>query len=227
MKLKSSLVLLSSGLDSTCNMYLANKKSNLKLSITFDYGQKSAKREIYFSKLLSQSLNIPHKIITLDWLNQGSFGALINDTSKIPIKSQVNLDSLKHSVNSAQAVWVPNRNGVFLNIAASIAEANHIDYVIPGFNIEEAQTFPDNSIDFLDASNNAFKYSTKGKVKVMSYTINMNKKMIVSELQKLEVNFNNIWPCYFGGENICRECESCKRFLRAQEIKVKGIVDEK
>ena len=41
----------------------------------------------------------------------------------------------------------PNRNGGFLNVAASFAEKLGAGSVVVGFNREEAETFPDNTRD--------------------------------------------------------------------------------
>ena len=51
-------------------------------------------------------------------------------------------------------------NGIFLNIAAGFAEALSAQAVLPGFNKEEAATFPDNSVDFLESLNHSFSFST-------------------------------------------------------------------
>ena len=61
---------------------------------------------------------------------------------------------------------MPNRNGLFLNIAGSFADSENYDYILIGANKEEAQTFPDNTIDFINAINKEFEYSTQKKPKV-------------------------------------------------------------
>ena len=58
------------------------------------------------------------------------------------------LDEMSKIGESAKNVWVPNRNGAFINIAASFCDAYEADYIVIGFNAEEAVTFPDNSTDF-------------------------------------------------------------------------------
>ena len=116
---------------------------------------------------------------------------------------------------TARAVWIPNRNGVFLNIAACFAEALEADLIIAGFNAEEAATFPDNSPPFVRAINRAFAFSTLRRPRVKSYTEKMTKREIVVLGRKLGVPLDLVWSCYRGGAKPCGRCESCARLRRA------------
>lgn len=210
---ESAVVLLSAGLDSTINLYKSHEELNVKLALTIDYGQKALSKELEKSKQICDELNIRHKCVKLPWLTELVTSALVSD-QEIPTDS-VDINSAEASKKSAKAVWVSNRNGLFINIAASFAEELGAKYIIVGFNLEEAQTFPDNSTGFIRAANKALSFSTSNQVEVKSFTSDLYKKEIVSLGKTLDVNFNNIWPCYFSQNNICKECESCKRYLAA------------
>jgi 7-cyano-7-deazaguanine synthase len=210
-----ALVLLSSGLDSTINLYQAKAKLGSVAAVTFDYGQRAAKKEIEKAKALTKKLKVPHLVIDIKWLGKLGGSSLTDKKKTVPQAAKVKIDDLKTSQETAKSVWVPNRNGVFLNIAASIAEANSIPVIIPGFNIEEAQTFPDNSKEFISALNESFVFSTNRKVKVECYTTDLNKTEIVKLGQSLGVDFKLVWPCYFSYAKPCGQCESCLRFIRA------------
>lgn len=211
---KSSVVLLSAGLDSTVNLYAAMHETDVKMTLTFDYGQKAATKEIERSQAIAKLLDIPHTVIQLPWLKNLGTSALTRDTLAIPAGLSA-LDNPNVSVQTAKAVWVPNRNGVFLNIAASFAESLHAQLVVPGFNREEAATFPDNSLDFIRSARKAFSYSTANHVDVQCYTIAMGKPEIVELGKKMKVPFESIWPCYQARDRWCGECESCERSKRA------------
>lgn len=213
--MSKSVVLLSSGLDSTVNFHeaLSRGKDNVLLCLTFDYGQRAAKKEIQNARAQCQAHGIPHKSIDLKWFSDFTNTSLISHKMNVP--THVQIDNLSASQESAKAVWVPNRNGIFLNIAAGFAEGLNANEVIVGFNKEEGETFPDNTQEYLDTLNNAFEYSTQKKVKVKCYTTHMQKSDIVKRAKELKVNFDLIWPCYMGSEKICGECESCSRYLRA------------
>ncbi len=210
-----SIVLLSAGLDSTVNLYMAQNDTEVVQTVTFNYGQKAANKEIEKAKDLSDHLKINHLVIDLPWLKNLGNSALTSDQLKIPTGKQVVIDHLETSKRTAQSVWVPNRNGVFLNIAAAVAEGLKAQVVVPGFNLEEATTFPDNSYEFIRATRKTFAFSTQNHVDVQCYTVSLTKNEIVDKAKTLLVPFDKIWPCYFGFDRWCGECESCQRAKRA------------
>lgn len=221
-----AILLLSGGLDSIANLYAAQADSQFEIAmaITFHYGQKAAKREIQVARYHCRRLNIPHKVVKTSLFSQHSHSALTSDQVAIPSGDQdIDILSFETSQKSATAVWVPNRNGLFLNIAAFFAEAMDVEWVMIGFNQEEAQTFPDNSLDFLKACNAFFAFSTRNQVKVKSYTVLLTKPQIIEKYARLFAP-HTIWPCYQSFQSWCGECESCKRFKAA--IETHGLVWE-
>lgn len=212
---KASVVLLSAGLDSTVNFYAALNETDVALALTFNYGQKAAAKEIACAKRLADEKKVKHQVVDLPWLKELGHSSLTDDKVAVPVGRAVSIDNEKASVATAKAVWVPNRNGVFLNIAASFAESVSAHAIVPGFNREEAATFPDNSLDYIRSVRKSFGYSTANKVDIQCYTIAMSKTEIVDLGVKLAVPFEKIWPCYLAKDRWCGECESCKRSKRA------------
>jgi 7-cyano-7-deazaguanine synthase len=213
-----AIVLLSGGLDSTVNFYATLKEANVKMALTFDYGQKAAKKEIEAAAEMAKDAGVTHTVISLDWFKGLGTSALNTNAVSVPKIRSTSLDDKDLTTRSAKAVWVPNRNGLFLNIAACYAESLQAEMVVPGFNREEATTFPDNSLDFIRATRKAFGYSTANQVDVQCYTITMSKIEIVELGKKLNVPFSKVWPCYFDREKWCGECESCQRAKRAFKV---------
>lgn len=213
---KKVVLLLSAGLDSTVNAFEALKHHHeIVLALTFNYGQRAAQKEIECSKKLAEYLKIPHKVVELPWFKDFNKSSLLVESQSVPTGSAVSIDDLRTSTETAKSVWVPNRNGIFLNIAAAYAEALGAHAVIPGFNAEEAATFPDNSKEFMEQATKGLKYSTSNHVTVGCYTIHMKKPDIVRLGQGLKVPWEFAWPCYFSGDKWCGECESCQRSKRA------------
>jgi len=210
-----SILLLSAGLDSLTNLAIASKKSQIVLALTFDYGQRSARQEIKMAKKICRHYGIAHEAISVPWLKKLTQTALVNRGRKIPKPSLKNLNEYAVSLQNAKAVWVPNRNGVFINIAAAYAESLGAGEIIVGFNKEEAATFPDNSEKYLKQAISALSSSTLSKVRVHSYTLRFNKKQIVKKALEAGAPLQYVWSCYEGKSKMCGECESCKRLQRA------------
>jgi 7-cyano-7-deazaguanine synthase len=215
-----SLILLSGGLDSSANLAFADHFDKPVLALTIDYGQRAAKPEIVAAKKLAEYYQVPHQVLDLKWLGALGGSALTSEEMKMPDIASDKLDDLKASTASAKQVWVPNRNGLFINAAAAIAESMKVKQVVVGFNKEEAATFPDNSSQYLGVATLALRYSTGNGVKVGCYTDMMMKSEIVQALRNLPKRFpfEMVWSCYEGGEKMCGVCESCKRFNRATGV---------
>lgn len=203
----NSIVLLSGGLDSVVSLALLRNQYNITMALTFDYGQKSAKYEIEAAKKISKYYEIENKIIKLDWLKAITHNALV-ENFELP-------EGLDNPENSAKAVWVPNRNGLFLNIAGAYADAEDFEYIIIGANKEEAETFSDNTKEFIDSVNNEFKYSTSNKVQVIAPLINFDKNDIVKLALNNNVPLDLIYSCYSNKTKHCGKCESCTRLKNA------------
>ena len=200
-----SIILLSGGLDSLVSLGLKKEELNVSLALTFDYGQKSAESEIEASKKICEYYNIEHVVIKLDWLKN------ITHTSLVSNEDVPTGEALNDGEQSMKSVWVPNRNGLFLNIAASYADSYGYDYILIGANKEEAQTFSDNTQDFIDAVNKEFEFSTQQSPKVIAPLINYVKNDIVMLALKSGVPLELTRSCYQGGKKHCGICESCVR----------------
>lgn len=221
-----AITLLSSGLDSVAALAIAAESLEIDMAITFDYGQRAGQREIEYSGKVCEHFGIEHRIIKLDWLAEITDTSLVNRNEEVPSLSFEDIDEAAPAAiteNSAKSVWVPNRNGVMLNIAGSFAESRNCDYIVVGFNGEEAGTFPDNSLDYVKAADHAFSYSTQNGVRVMAPLIEMEKTEIVKRALEAKAPLEYSWSCYHGGQIPCGECESCVR--RARAFKNTGAKD--
>ncbi|WP_003540961.1 7-cyano-7-deazaguanine synthase QueC [Desulfotomaculum nigrificans] len=210
-----SIVLLSGGLDSAVCLAYGLTETKVELALTFNYGQRSATREIQAAAALANYYGVKHRVIDLPWLAEITTTSLVNEEENIPEPMGPELDYIPTAKATAAAVWVPNRNGLFVNIAACFAETLNCQLVVAGFNREEAATFPDNTPEFVTAASTAMAYSTANQVKVVSFTNRLNKKEIVALGHRLGVPWDLIWSCYHGGDKMCGRCESCQRMMRA------------
>ncbi len=186
-------MLLSGGLDSAVSLLKSREEVETILALTFDYGQRARDNEIKASCNICSQLGIKHKVVKLPFM-QDLHSELLT-TSDVPLNNP----------------WVPNRNGLFINIAATYAENIQADLIICGFNREEAVIFPDNSGEFIQAINQSLYYSTMNHVQVKSYVSNLDKEQIIREGIRLGLDFRHIWSCYQGTDKPCGECVSCLR----------------
>jgi len=221
-----AITLLSSGLDSVAALAIATESLEIEMALTFDYGQRACGREIEYSRKVCEHFGIEHRVIKLDWLAEITHTSLVNRDEEVPALSFEDIDEAAPAAiteASAKAVWVPNRNGVMLNIAGSFAESRGCDYLVVGFNGEEAGTFPDNSLDYVQAMDHAFSYSTQNGVRVLAPLIKLGKTEIVKKALEVKAPLEYSWSCYHGGETPCGKCESCVR--RARAFKNAGAKD--
>lgn len=214
---QAAVLLLSGGLDSTVAAFMAQRQAPIAVALVFDYGQHAAKQEREAAKKIAKRLGAQLRAIELPFLRDVTKTALVMNEKIIPQIKMTQLDERSATEKTAMQVWVPNRNGLFLNIAASIAEGLGLNQIIVGFNSEEAATFPDNSANFLNRAEGFFELSTLLHPRLNAPTIGMNKTEIVQAGLKLDVPFGEVWSCYRGGKKMCGRCESCLRSMRAYQ----------
>lgn len=223
---RSAVLLLSGGLDSGANLVLGSegpRPFRVRVALTVDYGQRGAAREIGRAKALAGHFGVEHVVFGLPGFSElvgGAAGALLGAAD---VPRPESLDDLAITRKSAAAVWVPNRNGVLLSIAAALAESRGIDAVAVGFNAEEAVTFPDNTPEYMGAMTAALGFSTANEVQVLSATAGLTKQQTVRRLADHGFPFALLWSCYLAGEKHCGECESCQRLRRAVREGLPGL----
>jgi len=207
----SAVVLLSGGLDSTVALAKTLEQMPVRLALMVDYGQRALVPELSASKAIAQHYNVPHKIIELPWLAECLPASLDANQPK----NQWLQTSQTNPMIETLRVWVPNRNGVLLNIAASYAEALGASHIVFGANATEGETFPDNSVAFIEALNQSLAYSTLSKVQVLAPVAALTKAEMVAYARQHQVPLHLIWSCYDAGPEPCGECPSCRLLTAA------------
>lgn len=206
---KKAVVLLSGGLDSYVSMAAALKIMDVKFALTFDYNQRALEDEIEASSLISKKYGVEHRVIKLPFLGEIS-NSLLNKDGNLQFETL--------GEDSAKAVWVPNRNGLFLNIAACFCDAYDLNCIIFGANKEEAETFKDNSNEFIKAAGECFKFSAKSKPDVFAPLSGLEKFEIINLALYIGVDLSLLKSCYNSGKGSkshCGTCESCRRLKAA------------
>ena len=132
---------------------------------------------------------------------------------------EILIDKNNNNFDDFESVWIPNRNGLFLNIAACYCDRYKIDYIVFGANKEEAENFVDNSKEFINSCDETFSFSTLQKPKIFAPCLNFDKIDIVNYIIENNIPLELIKSCYDSTKNEnkkhCGKCMSCKLLLNA------------
>lgn len=213
---KLAVVLLSSGLDSVVTATIASRSYDLVL-VHFNYGHRTEQVELERFKRLVQWFN-PYKyfIIDLPFMKEIGGSSLVDSTLEVP---------LDVSQKGIPSTYVPFRNGIFLSIAAYIAEVMGAEAIFIGANQVDFSGYPDCRGQFLSAIEKAINEGTKPEtqIKVVAPLLNCTKEEIVRIGVELGAPFELTWSCYVNNEIACGRCESCR--LRLEGFRKAGVKD--
>lgn len=200
-----AIILLSGGLDSLVALDIAIKKIDNISALFFDYGQKACDEEYVAAYNISKKYSIELIKIKLPFLKEITKNSLVCEN--------------ENNFNDLKSVWVPNRNGLFINIAASYCDALDCDYIIFGANKEESRDFADNKKGFIEVLNDCLEYSTLKHPKIIAPCADMTKVDLVNYMIDNNLDFDLIKSCYQNFEKTnkkhCCECMSCKLLYNA------------
>ncbi len=201
---RKSIVLVSGGLDSLVSLARAVNEREVRAVMFFDYGQRARESERASAMSAANYYGLSFLDADIRWLESLS-----------PTGMRASRGDAADELMTLDQVWIPNRNGVFINIAAAYAESYHCDTVVTGFNREEAEEFPDNSREYVDRVNAALAFSTRNAVRVESFTLDLDKRAIIRMGLELKAPLSIVWSCYRSGPTMCGRCASCARLRGA------------
>jgi 7-cyano-7-deazaguanine synthase len=194
-------VLLSGGMDSVVALYEAHQSHDVVACLSFDYGSKHNAREIPFAALHASRLEIPHHVISLDFINQLFKSDLLKSGGAIPDGHYAE-DSMKQTV-------VPFRNGIMLSIAAGFAESIDADAIVIAAHSGDHAIYPDCREPFMQAMCSAIQNGTYANLEILRPFIHHNKAGIARRGAELGIHFEETWSCYKGDEIHCGSCGTC------------------
>lgn len=197
--MKNSAIIVSGGMDSITLLY--DRKDEIALGISFDYGSNHNAREIPFAKMHCERLGIKHITINLDFMHQYFKSSLLDGAEAIPEGHYAD-DNMKSTV-------VPFRNGIMLAIAIGIAESNNLDQVFIANHGGDHTIYPDCRPEFINAIDAAATAGTYNNVKVIAPYTKITKSDIARIGKRLGIDYAETWSCYKGGEVHCGKCGTC------------------
>ena len=122
--------------------------------------------------------------------------------------------------------YVPFRNGVFLSIAAALAEKERCDAIFIGVVQEDSSGYPDCSAGFIGAFERALELGTSRDFhpRIKTPLVHLSKAQIVSLALEIGVPLELTWSCYEREDAACGLCDSC--LLRLKGFAGAGAKDK-
>ena len=211
--MKDSVIIVSGGMDSITLLY--DKKDEIALGISFDYGSNHNAREIPFAQMHCERLGIKHIVINLDFMHRYFKSSLLDGADAIP-EGHYEADNMKSTV-------VPFRNGIMLSIAIGIAESHNLKKVLIANHSGDHTIYPDCRPEFIHAIDKAARYGTFINVGVSAPYADITKGQIASIGKRLSIDYRETWSCYKGGVVHCGKCGTC--IERKEALAEAGIED--
>lgn len=124
------------------------------------------------------------------------------------------------------STYVPFRNGMFLSIAAALAEKERCDAIFIGVVQEDSSGYPDCSASFVGAFERALDLGTNRDFhpRIKTPLVHLSKVQIVSLALRIGVPLELTWSCYEREDAACGLCDSC--LLRLKGFAGAGAKDK-
>jgi 7-cyano-7-deazaguanine synthase len=222
-ELKSSVVLLSGGLDSATVLAIARDQGFECHAISFDYGQRH-RVELDSARRVGEHHGVSsHRIVNIDLRAFG--GSALTDDIDVP------KDRDESQMSSAIPVtYVPARNTVFLSYALALAEVLECTDVFIGVNAVDYSGYPDCRPEYIAAFERMANLATKAGVEGRKLTIHtplidLPKTEIIRRGLELGVDYGLTHSCYDPSDTgvPCARCDSC--LLRKHAFEELGRID--
>jgi len=214
---KKAVCIMSGGMDSTLAAYMMKKEDYEIIAVHFNYDQRTETKELWCFNQLTQALDVKESYtLDLDFFKQLGASALTDKNIEVPT------GGVEEGV---PVTYVPFRNGIFLSMAAAIAEKEGAEIITIGVVEEDSSGYPDCREEYITAMQRAINLGTKDEtnIEIKMPLVHLQKSQIVAEALKLNVPLELTWSCYKNEEKACGVCDSCR--LRLNGFKVAGIED--
>ncbi|HVT89247.1 MAG TPA: 7-cyano-7-deazaguanine synthase QueC [Tepidisphaeraceae bacterium] len=217
---RSSIILLSGGLDSTTCLAIARHQGFAPIySMSFDYGQRH-RNELAAAELIAKEFQVrQHRVIKID-LRQFGGSAL---TADIDVPKDRNEADMSHGV---PITYVPARNTIFLSYALAWAEVIDCNDVFIGVNALDYSGYPDCRPDFIYSFQQTARLGTRRtNFTIHAPLIDLTKARIIQRGVQLGIDYSKTHSCYDPDAqgHSCGKCDSC--LLRKKGFAEAGIPD--
>lgn len=211
--MKDNIIVLSGGMDSVTLLH--DRKEEIALAVTFDYGSNHNAREIECARRNCELLGIEHLVIPLKFMGQYFESSLLSGADAIP-EGNYDDDNMKSTV-------VPFRNGIMLAVACGLAESRGLHGVLIANHAGDHAIYPDCRPGFVDAMGRAMEEGTYEHVHIVAPYTHLTKGEIAKRGAEIGVDYSLTYSCYKGGEKHCGVCGTCRE--RREAFELAGLPD--
>lgn len=207
MKNKKVTAIISGGLDSSTMLwYLHSEGYEIAELLTFNYGQRHDNETENAKKIVNQfnkdNYSVNHKIVDISSIKELiAKGSITGD------------DSTPHDMYDSEnqrVTVVPNRNMIFLSIAAGRAVTLGASFVGYAAHASDHAVYPDCRPEFIEALDKALYLGNLwDPVNLIAPFKDKTKAEIVKLAVELKVPLHLTWSCYEGGDEPCLNCGTC------------------
>lgn len=208
---KKAVCVISGGMDSTLSAKIAQNDGFEVIGVHYNYLQRTEQKELEAFRNVIDALGIKTKYeIDLPFFADIGASALTDTSIEVPTSGLS---------DGVPVTYVPFRNGIFLSIAASIAEKEGAEAIYIGVVEEDSSGYPDCRDEYIKQMQNAINLGTKDetKIEIVTPLVHMSKKDIVLRAIELDVPLQFTWSCYKSSDKACGVCDSCRLRLRGFE----------
>ena len=208
---------MSGGMDSTLSAYMMQEQGYEIIGVHFNYDQRTQKKELECFNNICEALHVSQKYnLNIGFFKELGASALTDKSIDVPT------GGIEEGV---PVTYVPFRNGIFLSMAAAIAEKEGAQAIAIGVVEEDSSGYPDCRESYIKSMEQSINLGTKDetKISILMPLVHLKKSQIVLEAQKLNVPLELTWSCYKNEDKACGVCDSCR--LRLNGFKEAGIKD--
>lgn len=214
---KTAVCIISGGMDSALSAKMAELDGYEIIALHFNYGQRTETKEVECFRKVATSVNaVKSYEIDLPFFEQVGASALTDKSIDVPT------GGIEEGV---PVTYVPFRNGIFLSIAAAVAEKHEAEALFIGVVEEDSSGYPDCRESYIKKMQDAINLGTKEvtHLEIKMPLVALKKSEIVKKSLELNVPLESTWSCYKSEEKACGVCDSCR--LRLKGFKEAGSID--
>ena len=214
---KRCVCIISGGMDSALSAKIAQNEGYEIVALHFNYGQRTEEKELVCFRKIATSVDAVESYeIDLPFFGQIGASALTDKSIEVPT------GGIEEGI---PVTYVPFRNGIFLSIAAAVAEKYGAEALFIGVVEEDSSGYPDCRQSYIEQMQKAINLGTKEETNltIEMPLVSLKKSQIVQKALQMGVPLESTWSCYKEEEKACGACDSCR--LRLKGFEEAGEVD--